>query len=175
MMVPQSPNWWDGMLLQNTVYCSVLHHRTPSSMLHGGATRENTDSERHCGWNQKSQICPHQNKQQIPAGLISILCVYWLILINKLAYLVVSIQPWRFDSLRLPWAADAEACMLLELWEAFMWPLIWGAVNLWFLRLEAVTNCSSWSSVLVGVNCDVLMVLENFVFLKFLDWLTFMC
>ena len=34
-------------------------------------------SQRHSGWNQKSQICTHQTKGQISPGLMSIACVSW--------------------------------------------------------------------------------------------------
>ena len=39
------------------------------------------------------------------------------------------IWPWSPDSCSLLWTVDVEMCRLLELYEAFIWPEIWGAVN----------------------------------------------
>lgn len=56
------------------------------------------------------------------------------------------------DSNGLPPTLDAETCLLLELWEALMWALIWGAVNWRFLRASYSNElgpCSwgnSWAS-----------------------------
>ena len=58
-----------------------------------------------------------------------------------------AIRPWRPDSHSLFWTVDVERCLLLELFEACVWALIWGAVNWLFLRLVTVVNLSSAAEV----------------------------
>ena len=65
---------------------------------------------------------------------------------------LAGIRPWRPDSRSLPWTADVEMCLLLELCGAFMFPLIWGAVTLRFLRLVTLMNVSSASEVTLGLR-----------------------
>ena len=72
---------------------------------------------------------------------------------SSLFFLLVFLSswPWRTDSRSLPWKADVEMCLLLEVCEAFMLPLIWGAVNLWFLRLVTLMTLSSAAEVTLGL------------------------
>lgn len=42
-------------------------------------------------------------------------------------------------------------CLLLDLWEAVMWSLVWGAINRWFLKLGTWMNLSSTAEVILGI------------------------
>ena len=88
----------------------------------------------------------------------------------SLFYLLVSfsssffaaIWPWRPDSRSLLWTVDVEVCLLLELWEAFIWAAIWGAVNSNELILCSRGNSGSLFPVTVLMRASFIIALDGF-------------
>ena len=146
-------------------------------------------SQRHCGWNQESQIWTHQTKGQIFTGLMFIARVSW----PKQVFFsywcpfssgfFAAIWLWRPDSRSHFWTVDVEMCLLLELCEACIWIAIWGAVNSNELILCSRGNSGSSFPVEVPMKCSFIIEFDCFCectwrnltkFLTFSDWLTFM-
>ena len=78
------------------------------------------------GWNQKSQIGLHRSNVQCLCFLAQ--ASLFLILVSFSSGFFAEIGPWP-DSYSLLWTVDVEMCLLFELCEAFLWAVIWGAVN----------------------------------------------
>ena len=106
-------------------------------------------SQRHCGWNQKSQIWTHQTKGQIPTGLMSIARVSWPKQVSSSDWcplVVVSFQQFKYDG--LIHAVSSEplmmscVCYLNSVKHLF---------RLKFLRLVTLMNLSSAAEVTLGL------------------------
>ena len=94
---------------------------------------------RHGGWNQQSEIWTF-----VFLGLSTTLLL-------PVPGFFAAIRPWRPDSESLLWTVNVEMCLQRELCEAYMWALIWAAVNFWFLRLVTLNILSCTAEVTHGL------------------------
>lgn len=133
--------------------------------------------ERHSGWKQRSQRCTYQTKAQVFCWS-NVHFLWFLAQTNPFCLSVISgfaAAVWLVspDLHSFLWIVDLSMCLLLELWEAFIWAPIWGAVSQIRALSEAADSdgftlcsrshhCSSFSAA-------VLM----WLFCIFPDWISF--
>ena len=137
------------MCLELEIIHSVTSKAPPLLLLHASwwephmrrsSVHQLCVSQRHGGWNQKSQIWTHQNKGQISTGLISIARVSWpkqVSSYNWCPLVVDSLQ--QFDPEGLIHAVSSEQLMLRCICYCYL--------NLQFMRLVTLTNFSSATEV----------------------------
>ena len=105
-------------------------------------------SQRHGGWNQKSQVWTHQTNGQIATGLISIARVSWSTQVSSSNWsplVVVSLQ--QFDHEGLICTVSSEQLMLRCVCYLNSVNYLFG---LQFLRLVTLMNLSSTAEVTIA-------------------------
>ena len=124
-------------------------------------------SQRHCGWNQKSQIWTHQH-QRPDFHWSNVHCLGFLAQANLLLLVCFSsgffaaLRPRRSYSRSLLLTVDVEICLLLELCDAFIWSAIWGAINSNELILCSRGNSGFSFPVAVLMRASFIMALDGF-------------
>lgn len=150
-------------------------------MLDGGdhACRENPFTFSASPKNQRSQICTYQTESQIFYwSLVHFLLflaqtnLFRLLIISGVFTAIWLLSPNPHSFL---WVVDVLRCALLELWVAFIWALIWGAVTQILAVSEAADSdgfCSlEQKSLLVLLSCGCPHVTQSFCI--FTDCITF--
>ena len=121
-------------------------------------------SQRHGGWNQKSQILTIQTKGQMSNVCCSCFLAkasLFLLLVSFSSGFIAAIRPRKPDSCSLLCTVDVEMCLLLELCEAFIWAAISEAGNSNELILCSRGNYGSSFPVAVLMRDSVIIALDG--------------